>query len=324
MSHYNNEKMVISIVLPTFNVGRHIDRCIASCINQDYEKFEIIIVDDYSSDDSIEKAKYWAIKDSRIRIVRNLKNLGTFHARRIGVESALGQYVLFLDPDDEIEDGALSIIAHSVEKNADLYLYWARESHKGGPNKIKLPLDGRGNVEVLNNIFVDTRFNSYGTSGKIFSRSVLMLAYSALDVNIDDRLVYAEDALLFFAAALHSKSLSSIKKSLYIYHRELSSITKSSGKEGVTFKVQQVYLVVSYLYKILGSNLIKSKTAEMAGKKVIGRLLSDAALIRRYIKDDFGRSQYLHYVCESLRMRRELADCIRLMVYIITFGFMRL
>lgn len=317
--------ILFSIILPAYNVSKTIDRCLASCMNQTYTGFEIIVVDDCGADDSIEKAEQWAEKDPRVKVIKNPRNLGTYHARRIGVETAEGKYVLFLDPDDAIHSEALCIIHNRIkEKDVDIIFYGVTEVPKKKKNKVSLPEDSSNNNEVFSNVFFKSSTLSYGTPGKAFSRRVLNKAYAAVNANIQDRLVYAEDVLLFYAVALYSQRTVSIDMPLYSYYREFNSITARNNADEVAFKTRQIYLIASYLYKILSSDSNMPELGESAGKKVVGKILSDAALVKRNAKSRLGKDQYMDCVFESLRMRGGYPDAVRLAVYIFSFGLIKL
>src|SRR5690625_5014110 len=101
------EYPLISIVLPTYNVEKYIKRCVESLLNQTVNNYEIIFVDDKGNDNSIKIINPYVKKHNNIKIITNEKNLGTFHSRRIGVNNAKGKYVIFIDPDDEIEKNFL-------------------------------------------------------------------------------------------------------------------------------------------------------------------------------------------------------------------------
>lgn len=95
---------MISIVVPLYNKEKCIDRTILSVLNQTYGDFELIIVDDGSTDSSIKKVE--AYKNERIRLIRK-ENGGPSSARNEGVEQAKGEWVIFLDADDEFLPDAL-------------------------------------------------------------------------------------------------------------------------------------------------------------------------------------------------------------------------
>ena len=93
---------LVSIILPTYNVERYIDKCLDSIINQTYTNIEIIIVIDGSTDTSLDIAKKYQEKDFRVRIFKQ-ENKGSGPARNLGLEHASGEYCIFVDPDDWID-----------------------------------------------------------------------------------------------------------------------------------------------------------------------------------------------------------------------------
>jgi teichuronic acid biosynthesis glycosyltransferase TuaG len=90
----------ISVVIPAYNSERTIDKTISSVLNQSYDKFEIIIIDDGSQDNTVEVVNTIANKDKRIRLFRNEKNLGVSATRNRGISLAKGDWIAFLDSDD--------------------------------------------------------------------------------------------------------------------------------------------------------------------------------------------------------------------------------
>lgn len=101
-----------SIVIPMYNRENLISRALNSCLQQRYDDFEIVVVDDCSTDNSINVVK--GFLDSRINLVRHEKNLGVGPARNTGIESAKGIWVILLDSDDELlPDALVSIDKHT-------------------------------------------------------------------------------------------------------------------------------------------------------------------------------------------------------------------
>lgn len=97
-----------SIIIPVFNRERLVGRAIDSCLLQDFDNYEIIIIDDGSADKSVEVVEDY--KDVRIRLIRHETNRGVGPARNTGVSNATGTWVLCLDSDDELLPGALAAI----------------------------------------------------------------------------------------------------------------------------------------------------------------------------------------------------------------------
>lgn len=94
--------IMLSVIVPIYNMSKYLDRCINSLINQNYKKMEIILIDDGSTDNSMEICKYYAEKYTNIRIYSK-ENTGLGATRNYGIPLAKGEYVGFVDSDDYID-----------------------------------------------------------------------------------------------------------------------------------------------------------------------------------------------------------------------------
>ena len=106
----------ISIIVPVYNTGQFIPKCIKSIINQTYRHLEIIIIDDGSTDNSLEICKNYADMDSRIILIHK-DNEGVSSARNIGIEAATGKYISFVDSDDYISPIMYEKLLEAIEEN---------------------------------------------------------------------------------------------------------------------------------------------------------------------------------------------------------------
>ena len=97
-----------SIIIPMFNRERFIGRALDSCLNQDFADFEIVVVDDGSTDNSVEAASRY--DDHRIKLFKHGKNLGIGPARNTCVDNARGKWLVVLDSDNELMSGSLKHI----------------------------------------------------------------------------------------------------------------------------------------------------------------------------------------------------------------------
>lgn len=97
-----DEKDLISVIVPVYNVEKYLDRCMESILNQTYKHLEIILVDDGSADSSPQMCDAYARKDNRIKVVHK-QNGGLSDARNAGLEVATGMYIGYVDSDDWIE-----------------------------------------------------------------------------------------------------------------------------------------------------------------------------------------------------------------------------
>lgn len=106
---------VISIVVPVYNVEKYLERCINSIINQTYENIEIILVNDGSTDNSLEICNKYIKKDSRIKLI-NKQNGGLSDARNVGIDNAIGKYITFVDSDDYIDVDYVEFLYKLIKK----------------------------------------------------------------------------------------------------------------------------------------------------------------------------------------------------------------
>lgn len=113
---------LVSIVVPVYNTGRRLIKCIGSLINQTYKSIEIILVDDGSTDDSLDVCHNLASEDNRI-VVIHTSNQGSGPARNAGIEAAAGRYVYFPDADDLVAQNAIEILVNAMINECDLVVF---------------------------------------------------------------------------------------------------------------------------------------------------------------------------------------------------------
>jgi len=140
----------VSVVIPTYNRAHLIGRAIQSILNQSYQDFEIIVVDDGSTDDTEGVIKEFQKRDERVRYIRHEKNKGGSAARNSGIKSVRGDYVALLDDDDEwlpekIEKQVIKI-KKSLDKVGVIYSGFFYVSDKSGKIISESVPTLRGNV----------------------------------------------------------------------------------------------------------------------------------------------------------------------------------
>ena len=102
----------ISIILPIYNSERYLNRTITSILQQTMTDFELIAIDDSSTDHSLQHLQEWAQRDNRIQVVANTQNMGVADTRNKGIALAKGEYMCFIDSDDTWNSDKL---AHQLE-----------------------------------------------------------------------------------------------------------------------------------------------------------------------------------------------------------------
>ena len=114
------DKALVSIIIPVFNTERYLDKCIQSITCQSYEKLEILLINDGSTDGSALICQKWSRRDTRIRYIEK-EHSGLGATRNFGIKKALGEYIMFLDSDDWAESCFVEHMYRSItEHNADM------------------------------------------------------------------------------------------------------------------------------------------------------------------------------------------------------------
>lgn len=113
--------MKFSIIMPVYNTEKYLEKSILSVLHQSYNDYELICIDDGSTDGSVQILSAFA-DNARIKILKHECNKGLFCARKTGVQNASGDYILFLDSDDWLEQNALKILVKELHSSAPDYI----------------------------------------------------------------------------------------------------------------------------------------------------------------------------------------------------------
>ncbi len=148
---------LISVIIPVYNVEEYLRECIDSVLNQTYQNFEIILVDDGSTDSSGQICDEYASNDERICVIHQ-KNCGPSKTRNTGLANATGKYIYFLDSDDYIENTTLELLVNTAESNdAELVFFDAHSFTDDGSEVkqgyvVKGTYDSKSGYEILSEL----------------------------------------------------------------------------------------------------------------------------------------------------------------------------
>lgn len=127
-----SEDVKISVIIPVYNTGKYLEKCLESVIGQNFDRFEVICINDGSTDNSLEILEAYANADGRIRII-NQENKGPSVARNAGIKEALGDYIVFVDSDDWIEGNMFErVYGLFTENRLDMLSFGAVQINKKG------------------------------------------------------------------------------------------------------------------------------------------------------------------------------------------------
>lgn len=300
-----------------FNVEKYLYRCIESLEKQTFKQFEIIFIDDFSNDKSVEIIEDYVLNNRHVRLIKNTQNQGTFHTRRIGVENSNGDYIAFLDPDDELASDALEKINNTIQVSPDLIFFdmFIKPSLKWWQSKPNIPKISIGDSKktVVSKILNCKNLN-YGTSGKAYRKDFLIDVYLELKIPEDKRLVFGEDKLLFFCAVSNVYTAISIEEKLYVYHKNPESVTVLKDDELTLFKINQL---VSCIYFIKKTYSKKSSNEEI-------RLFFEDDLKKDIIRNEINIHKNFFHVLKKyfllVSLHRNYKDFLKIFIFIFSFG----
>lgn len=221
----------ISVIVPVYNAEKYLKRCIESILSQTFIDFELLLIDDGSTDSSGEICNEYAQADDRIRVFHKT-NEGVSSARQFGCDVAIGEYSIHVDSDDYIEPSTLGdMITEAKRRNTDVVVcdFYINYSH--GKIKYKKQLVSDKSKELLIDILTSRTF------GALWNKLIRHSLYRIYGVQFVKGINYCEDVLVLCQLLKHNLSVGYLPKGGYHYCFENSdSITRNYTLE--TFKAR--------------------------------------------------------------------------------------
>lgn len=235
------EKQLVSVIVPVFNNERYIDDCIQSITNQSYEKFEIILINDGSTDNTSNICEIWGKKDKRVKVYNN-RNHGVSFSRNFGLRKCSGNYITFVDSDDIIAPNYIENLVYIMEKNnADMAML-SYCSFKDGES-VKF-INEAGSLMMNHNLEESFFTITQGTAcSKLYKKSIIQ----KYEVVFDETIVVSEDLLFNLNYVFYCGSLVFTKSKLYGYRQRADSAIHSNTSKNWLSKLK-VYNILSKKY----------------------------------------------------------------------------
>lgn len=236
--------MKYSFIVPIYNVEKYLKKCIDSLLAQTYGSFEIILVDDGSTDSSGAIADEYAGKYSEIIRVIHQSNTGQGGARNAGITVASGDYLFMVDSDDYVSENMLEILDGYLEKyNCDILIFNYIEVKKNGEQQIQCLHKAASYTQITSEQFI---LELAAPWNKVFRASL----FQKSDIRFPNR-IYYEDLATNPCLALHAKQIGAIDTALYYYVQRESSTMHSRDTQRMTDVCKAMEIVLNY-YKNCG------------------------------------------------------------------------
>ena len=242
---------LISVIIPAYNCEKYIGDCLDSIFNQTYKNIEIIVINDGSTDGTINILKEFEKKDSRINLI-DKENTGVSNTRNLGIKVAKGKYFTFIDSDDWIEKDFIEELHKSIIKNqAEIVRcnYMLVENDKKIKRKVRNIDYKKYEGDSVNEVISEFLISNTGNENYVM---LFMIKNDKEKIFFDENLIYMEDLIYYFDLIASRKSIYFLDKELYNYRSNASSVTHSATKN--IELLRQVLVVREILFKRLDEN----------------------------------------------------------------------
>lgn len=312
----------ISVIVPVYNTEQYLTRCIDSILSQSFTDFELLLIDDGSTDGSENICDIYAEKDSRVRVFHK-ENGGVSSARNLGLDEAKGEWICFVDSDDELLPDGLKVMAEGISKEVSLVMAGYVICDDNGSliysidKLISYLIDPR---QAAKEMFMPT---DYGYQGYICSKLLRLSEVRKNKIRFSEVVFFNEDRLFLtqYICAME-KSACYNTKPVYAYYERSGSammlLKKGFNPKFVTDFEAQVMMRENVWSRFLDGELRELSDYEVyrSYRRIVGMIdefqVDDKALLHQlYSKliSTIGRRKFIKY--EYCRDKRRVHNKVK-------------
>lgn len=265
--------LLVSIIVPVFNVEQYLPECIESIRKQTYKNIEVILVDDGSTDSSGEICDNYAMADKRIKVIHQ-HNGGVVAARKSGLRAAQGEYVGFVDGDDYIDSCMYqNLLEEILASGADLVHsgYWEDNGKKVSYKGKAVSLAGN-RVEFIRKAIYG--LEEYITSS-MWSKLYQVDFIKRIFAQVPDDCCYGEDSICLYISILECRKIALVDAAYYHYRTREGSLSHVKGFD----HLRKACILHEWLREILLRYGIYDDLKDILDRDFWGRLLGEARSI---------------------------------------------
>jgi glycosyltransferase involved in cell wall biosynthesis len=280
--------MQISIIIPVYNVEKYLRQCLDSVLNQEADDYEVICINDGSTDGSGEILHEYSENYDKIKVVQQ-ENKGLSAARNAGMKTACGEYIFFLDSDDWLMPNALEVLKNEANVN-DIICFNGRRYFEDG--SLEVPDEGI----TESNLSGWDYYNKYALKPRKFHFVCTVLRIYRRDFLLQYQLffeegIYHEDNLFTPIACYYAKSVKVIPDILYVYRIRANSITQNFDSKRILDIVKVANKLAEFFIPI--NNLDKTTVyREIAGEYFKGFMPEE---IKKYGNHDQALKKLINW-----------------------------
>ncbi len=216
----------ISIIIPTYNVEKYIEKALNSVLNQSFNPLEIIVIDDGSQDKTVSIVQ--SLKDKRIKLYKNESNKGPAYSRNFGISKATGHWIAFLDGDDWWDTERIKELLNFARGNdADMVfddIFFIYDGHEHPYSSQAQNYNER--MQSISNITPELLVELDLGMQPMIKRELL----EERKIKFDEKLTFGEDYVFYLDVLCESNKCYFYNKPLYFYRQRENSLTKQKSK----------------------------------------------------------------------------------------------
>lgn len=248
----------ISIVVAVYQTEKTIRKCVDSLLNQTFTNFEILLIDDGSIDNSGKICDDYALSDSRIRVIHK-KNGGVSSARQCGIENALGQYTIHVDPDDWVEPNMLEYLyKKATEENADMVIC---DFYTDEDKYVKQQPSSLNHKIVLRELFQHLH-------GSCWNKLIKRDCYSRFNISFPEHISYCEDQYVMVSLLRNDIKVVYCPMAFYHYMYAANSLSRhyDSKTYAMDLKIRDMFVSLFDVNDPIRKKVFESKSRIMVSR----------------------------------------------------------
>ena len=294
-----NSSPLFSIIIPVYNLEKYICCCVESILTQNYDNYELILVDDGSIDNSPSLCDKFQEQNEKVTVIHKI-NEGVSAARKTGAESAKGKYILCVDGDDWIGQGLLSHLARVIEEyHADIvcFGYFRGDGISYLPENLPYKEGFYNKSEIENSFFPFLIQSPRATyfSPSLWNKAIKKELFLS-NILADRKVTIGEDGATVIPCVYHASSMYILKECYYYYRYNEGSATRS----GKVFNWDYPEIIAAHLKNKIDisqydfNEQVKRKVAHDLFTIALSRFHRDASYsnIARDIKEHLSDARY--------------------------------
>ena len=295
----------LSVIVPTYNVERFLDKCLHSIWKQTFTDFEVILINDGSTDNTLQICREWTGRDPRFRLISQ-ENQGLAETRNVGIRASRAPRVMFVDSDDYLEHDAIQVLMNNMRRtSADISMgCYIVEDLQG--KRLKNPAQlgdvclttRKAHVKIL----FDREVKSYAWA-KIYTKSL----FDGIEY---PKGLLLEDYLTTYLVFRRAKLVVSTSKGIYHYVQQATSIM-NVGANKITRDKAFLEGVYQRFCDAEASGLLNKRELALFRVKTLRRMLRTFFSLEREAANEFTQTQrqnYLAYLSHVYKRKVESDD----------------